>query len=107
VRYTPEDASRTEFEFLVRVCNAAIEAGADRISFADTLGILQPHTCSNASRRCAPAGALQDRPALPQRLRPGAGKYTGGVRGGADCIHTTVNGMGERTGIPDLSETPW
>jgi 2-isopropylmalate synthase len=27
----------------VRVCNAAIEAGADRISFADTLGILQPH----------------------------------------------------------------
>jgi len=28
-----------------------------------------------------------------------------GLRAGADCIHTTVNGMGERTGIPDLSET--
>jgi 2-isopropylmalate synthase len=28
-----------------------------------------------------------------------------GIRGGADCIHTTVNGMGERAGIPDLSET--
>ena len=28
-----------------------------------------------------------------------------GIRGGADCIHTTVNGMGERTGIPDLCET--
>jgi 2-isopropylmalate synthase len=27
-----------------------------------------------------------------------------GIRAGADCIHTTVNGMGERTGIPDLSE---
>ncbi|MCC6261547.1 MAG: hypothetical protein IT311_11860, partial [Anaerolineales bacterium] len=44
VRYTPEDATRTEFDFLVQICNAAIEAGADRISFADTLGIMQPHT---------------------------------------------------------------
>ena len=44
VRYTPEDATRTDFEFLVTVCNAAIEAGADRISLADTLGIMQPHT---------------------------------------------------------------
>jgi isopropylmalate/homocitrate/citramalate synthase len=44
VRYTPEDATRTDFDFLVRVCNAAIQAGADRISFADTLGIMQPHT---------------------------------------------------------------
>ena len=40
VRYTPEDATRTDFAFLIRVCNAAIEAGADRISFADTLGIM-------------------------------------------------------------------
>src|SRR5260370_36672947 len=28
-----------------------------------------------------------------------------GIRGGADCIHTTVNGLGERAGIPDLAET--
>jgi isopropylmalate/homocitrate/citramalate synthase len=28
-----------------------------------------------------------------------------GIRAGADCIHTTINGMGERTGIPDLAET--
>jgi isopropylmalate/homocitrate/citramalate synthase len=28
-----------------------------------------------------------------------------GIRAGANCIHTTVNGMGERTGIPDLAET--
>ena len=28
-----------------------------------------------------------------------------GIRAGADCIHTTVNGLGERTGIPDLAET--
>ena len=106
VRYTPEDATRTDFDFLVRVCNAAIEAGADRISFADTLGIMQPHIFYE--RVCQ----------LRERLLPckidlhchddyglALANAMAGIRAGADCIHTTVNGMGERTGIPDLAET--
>lgn len=106
VRFTPEDATRTEFEFLVRVCNAAIEAGADRISFADTLGVMQPHIFYDRVR------------ALRERLLPckidlhchddyglALSNAMAGIRAGADCIHTTVNGLGERTGIPDLAET--
>ncbi|MEW6401197.1 MAG: Lrp/AsnC ligand binding domain-containing protein [Chloroflexota bacterium] len=106
VRYTPEDATRTDFEFLVRVCNAAIEAGADRISFADTLGIMQPHIFYEQVR------------CLRERLLPckidlhchddyglALANAMAGIRAGADCIHTTVNGLGERTGIPDLAET--
>jgi homocitrate synthase len=106
VRYTPEDATRTDFEFLVQVCNAAIEAGADRISFADTLGIMQPHLFYERVK------------ALRERLLPckidlhchddyglALANAMSGIRAGADCIHTTVNGMGERTGIPDLVET--
>lgn len=106
VRYTPEDATRTDFEFLVCVCNAAIEAGADRISFADTLGIMQPHTFYERVH------------ALRERLLPckidlhchddyglSLANAMAGIRAGADCIHTTVNGLGERTGIPDLAET--
>jgi 2-isopropylmalate synthase len=106
VRYTPEDATRTELEFLVRVCNAAIEAGADRISFADTLGVMQPHSFYDC---------VQD---LRKRLLPckidlhchddyglALSNAMAGIRAGADCIHTTVNGLGERTGIPDLAET--
>ena len=106
VRYTPEDATRTEFEFLVQVCNLAIEAGADRISFADTLGIMQPHTMAER------VSALRER-LLPCKIDLhchddyGLALANGmaGVRAGASCIHTTVNGMGERTGIPDLAET--
>ncbi|MCX6083194.1 MAG: Lrp/AsnC ligand binding domain-containing protein [Chloroflexi bacterium] len=106
VRYTPEDATRTDFEFLVKVCNAAIRSGADRISFADTLGIMQPHI-------------MFDRvSALREQLQPckidlhchndyglALANAMAGIRAGADCIHTTVNGLGERTGIPDLAET--
>jgi homocitrate synthase len=106
VRYTPEDATRTEFEFLVRICNAAIEAGADRISYADTLGIMQPHIFYDRVH------SLRER-LLPCKIDVhGHDDYglalanaMAGIRAGADCIHTTVNGLGERTGIPDLAET--
>ncbi len=106
VRYTPEDATRTDFEFLVQVCNAAIEAGADRISFADTLGIMQPHTMFEK------VSALRTR-LLPCKIDLhchddyglALANVMAGIRAGADCIHTTVNGLGERTGIPDLAET--
>ena len=106
VRYTPEDATRTDFEFLIQACNAAIEAGADRISFADTLGVMQPHVFYERVR------------ALRERLLPcqidlhchddyglSLANAMAGIRAGANCIHTTVNGLGERTGIPDLAET--
>ena len=106
VRYTPEDASRTDMDFLVQACNSAIEAGADRISFADTLGIMQPHI---VAERIA---------YLRQHLLPckidlhchddyglALANAMAGIRAGADCIHTTINGMGERTGIPDLIAT--
>ncbi len=105
VRYTPEDASRTDFEFLVQVCNAAIEAGADRISFADTVGVMQPHSMAERIQ------------VLRQRLLPckmdlhchndhglALANAMAGIRAGANCVHTTVNGMGERCGIPDLAE---
>ncbi len=106
VRYTPEDATRTDFEFLVQVCNAAIQAGADRISFADTIGIMQPHEMYEKVL------ALRER-LLPCKIDLHCHNDYGlalanamaGIRAGADCIHTTVNGLGERTGIPDLAET--
>jgi len=106
VRYTPEDASRTDFEYLVKICNAAIEAGADRISFADTLGIMQPHEVferiTDLRKRLAPCKIdlhCHDDYGLA------LANAMAGIRAGADCIHTTINGMGERTGIPDLTET--
>jgi len=78
---------------------------ADRISFADTLGIMQPHDM------------LERVSTLRERLLDckidlhchndyglALANSMAGIRGGADCIHTSVNGLGERTGIPDLAE---
>ncbi len=106
VRFTPEDATRTDFDFLVKVCNAAINAGADRIGFADTLGIMQPHDFYKRVHD------FRER-LLPCKIDLHCHNDYGlalanameGIRAGADCIHTTVNSLGERTGIPDLVET--
>ena len=106
VRYTPEDASRTEMGFLVEVCNRAIQAGADRISFADTTGVLQPHTMYD--RICEFRARLEPCKIdihCHNDLGLALANAMAGIRAGADCIHTTVNGLGERTGIPDLAET--
>ena len=106
VRFTPEDATRTEFDFLVRACNAAINAGANRISYADTLGIMQPHIFYDIVKK------LKDT-ILPCEMDLhchddfGLALANGmaGIRAGANCIHVCVNGLGERTGVPDLAET--
>src|SRR5258706_6465684 len=105
VRFTPEDATRTDFEFLVQVCNAAIEACADRISFADTLGIMQPHTMFERVR------------ALRELLLPGKvdlhchndyglalANVMAEIASGGGCIPGTLNGFGESAGISDLAE---
>ena len=106
VRYTPEDASRTDMDFLVEVCNRAIEAGADRISYADTTGVLQPHIMferiSQFRSRLAPCKIDIH---CHNDLGMALANAMAGIRGGADCIHVTINGLGERTGIPDLAET--
>jgi 2-isopropylmalate synthase len=106
VRFTPEDATRTEFDFLVRACNAAVKAGADRVSYADTLGIMQPYIFYENVRKlkeailtCGMDVHCHDDFGLALANSMAA------IKAGADCIHTTVNGMGERTGIPCLSET--
>ncbi|MEM3374251.1 MAG: Lrp/AsnC ligand binding domain-containing protein [Candidatus Woesearchaeota archaeon] len=105
VRFTPEDATRTDFDFLVEACNTAIKAGADRISYADTLGIMLPNVFYQNVKR------LKEK-LLPCGLDVHCHNDFGlalanaimAIEAGADCIHTTINGMGERTGIPDLAE---
>jgi len=106
VRYTPEDATRTDFDYLVEVCNIAIRAGADRISFADTLGIMQPH--SMFEQICMLRKGLNSCKVdlhCHNDYGLALANAMAGMRAGANCIHTTVNGMGERAGIPDLAET--
>ncbi|MFH1399652.1 MAG: homocitrate synthase, partial [Candidatus Woesearchaeota archaeon] len=105
VRYSPEDATRTDFDYLVRACNEAIEAGADRVSICDTLGVARPDLFFKLIKQIKESLKTCD---LDVHCHNDFGLAVANglaaVRAGADCVHTTVNGIGERAGIPDMAE---
>ncbi len=106
VRFTAEDATRADYNFLVEVCKTAYEAGADRVSIADTVGAMTPFRMRDLIsrlRRDLPSG-LEIDVHCHNDLGLATANALAGFEGGATCIHVTVNGLGERAGIPPLQE---
>ncbi len=104
IRFTVEDGSRAEPEFLLKMCRAIEEAGVDRISLPDTVGILRPVGMYNFVKKVR---AAVDTP-LDAHVHNDIGfalaNAFAACDGGVDQIHTTIDGIGERTGIPSLAE---
>ncbi|HLE35441.1 MAG TPA: 2-isopropylmalate synthase [Nitrososphaerales archaeon] len=104
-RFTVEDASRTDPEYLKQICKAISDAGADRISIPDTVGIMRPRGMYNLVKM------IKDTVDTPldvhchNDIGLALSNALAGVDAGADQIHTTIDGVGERTGIPSLAET--
>ena len=103
VRFTPEDSTRTNESFLIEVCKTAIEAGADRISIADTVGICTPDEMYSKVRFIKENVNVSIDVHCHNDLGLALANAISAVRAGADCVHTTINGIGERCGIVDLA----
>jgi len=103
VRFTAEDATRADFDFAVKLCQAAIDAGADRISLPDTVGIMTPDKIRVFFSRYREAlkGAELDAH-CHNDLGLAVANALAAVEGGATAVHVTVNGLGERSGITPL-----
>ncbi len=105
VRFTAEDATRADYEYLVEVVRTARDAGADRVSIADTVGIATP-----AFMRRLFESLVRDAPGVEfdvhahNDLGLATANSLAAVEGGATIIHVTVNGLGERAGITPLHE---
>ena len=103
VRFTAEDASRADLDYLIQVVKTAYEAGADRVSIADTVGIFTPDRAREvfAKVKAAVPGVGLDIHAHND-FGMAVANSLAAVEGGADVVHTTVNGLGERAGITPL-----
>jgi len=107
-RFTMEDASRTEPDFLIEMCKEMNSRKIERISLPDTVGILRPRGMYNLvkmisenldfTKSCIDVHCHND-------LGLALANALAGCEAGADQIHTTIDGLGERTGIPSLAET--
>ncbi|MBS0374869.1 MAG: 2-isopropylmalate synthase [Proteobacteria bacterium] len=108
VEFSPEDASRTELEFLAEVVQAAIEAGATTINVPDTVGYTTPAEFAEVFgylRRHVPG---IERVTLSVHCHDDLGMAVANslsaVAAGARQIECTINGIGERAGNCSLEE---
>jgi 2-isopropylmalate synthase len=99
VRFTAEDASRTDINFLRNVIKTAVEAGADRVSIADTLGILTPEKTSYIFNNIGDIRDVEYDFHAHNDMGMALANSLAAAESGATIIHTTVNGLGERVGI--------
>lgn len=104
-RFTVEDASRADPEYLKQVCVAISDAGADRISVPDTVGIMRPRGMYNLVKMIRDVVDTPLDVHCHNDIGLALANALAGVDAGADQIHVTINGIGERTGIPSLAET--
>ena len=105
IRFTVEDGSRTEPQFLIKVCKAIEDAGVDRISLPDTVGILRPMGMYNFVKRVRSEIKTPLDAHVHNDIGFALANAFAACDAGVDQIHTTIDGIGERTGIPSLAET--
>jgi len=108
VEFSPEDAGRSDRNFLHQVLAVAIEAGATTLNIPDTVGYTTPeeYGAMIAGIRSAVPGA--NRVVLSTHCHDDLGMAVAnslsGVRAGARQVECTVNGIGERAGNAALEE---
>ena len=104
IRFTVEDGSRAEPEFLLKMCRAIEEAGVDRISLPDTVGILRPVGMYNFVKKVRETVDVSLDAHVHNDIGFALANAFAACDAGVDQIHTTIDGIGERTGIPSLAE---
>ena len=104
IRFTVEDGSRAEPEFLLEVCRAIEAVGVDRISLPDTVGIMRPIGMYNFVKQVRSAVNVHLDAHVHNDIGFALANAFAACDAGVDQIHTTIDGIGERTGIPSLAE---
>ena len=106
-RFTMEDASRTEPDFLIEMCKEMNKRGIERISIPDTVGIMRPRGMYNLVKMVYDS-IDTTKTSIDVHCHNDVGlalaNALAGCEAGANQIHTTIDGYGERTGIPSLAE---
>jgi len=108
VEYSTEDASRSDFEYLCRVIEACIRAGATVINVPDTVGYALPEQYGELIRNLREKVPALDKVILSVHCHNDLGlavaNSLAAVRNGAEQVECTINGVGERAGNASLEE---
>ncbi len=108
VEFSPEDAGRSELDFLCRIVEAVIAAGATTINIPDTVGYNVPEQFGNLIRRLRERVPNADKAVFSVHCHNDLGlavaNSLSAVMNGARQVECTINGLGERAGNASLEE---
>ena len=104
IRFTAEDATRTDLKFLLKIGRLIEKAGADRFSLADTVGILRPDQTSKLVRYFTSKLDIPIHIHCHNDFGLATANTLQAIQSGATCVDVTINGLGERCGLPPLAE---
>jgi len=108
IAFSPEDASRTEVDYLCQCYTEAIDCGATTIGFPDTVGVLTPEKAADFIKAIQDKVANLDKALLAVHFHNDLGLAVANtlacIREGANVVQCTINGIGERAGNASLEE---
>lgn len=108
VEFSPEDGSRTELDFLYRVIEEVIKAGATTVNIPDTVGYATPDEFGALIRNIKNNVPNIDKAIIAVHCHDDLGLATAnslaGVIAGARQVECTINGIGERAGNAAMEE---
>jgi len=103
--FSCEDATRTSLGYMLSVCEAVQDSGADRINIADTVGVMVPESMYYLIPK------IKEKIKIPLSVHChndfglAVANTLAGVAAGAEQVHVTINGLGERAGNASLEQT--
>ncbi|WP_127586479.1 2-isopropylmalate synthase [Paenibacillus koleovorans] len=108
IEFSPEDAARTELDFLCEVTEMAIRAGATVVNIPDTVGYMTPseygHIFKTLKENVRGIEKIQLSAHCHDDLGMATANALAAILNGADQIEGTINGIGERAGNTSLEE---
>jgi len=108
VEFSPEDAARTETDFLCQVVEAAIDAGATTVNIPDTVGYATPRQMGDVIRMLRDRVPNIEKAVISVHCHNDLGMAVANslacVEAGAGQVECTINGLGERAGNCSLEE---
>jgi len=104
VSVNAEDASRADMEYLIEFARTAKNAGADRLRFCDTVGVLDPFATYERVKQIRDEVNIDIEMHTHNDFGMATANAIAGLMAGASYVNTTVNGLGERAGNAVLEE---
>ncbi len=99
-----EDASRADPAFLIEFGKAAKDAGANRLRYCDTIGLLEPRRAYDEIKALKEAVDIDIEMHTHNDFGMATANSVAGMQAGAKFVSTTILGIGERTGNTPLEE---